>query len=32
LKWGRNGIPWPKGKDELTWKNLVIEKKFLFDR
>ncbi|MDP6978482.1 MAG: hypothetical protein QF570_07760 [Myxococcota bacterium] len=29
--WGRNGVPWPKGKETLRWKNLVIEKKFLDD-
>jgi hypothetical protein len=32
VKWGRNGVPWPEGKETLTWDNLVIEKKFLFDR
>ena len=31
-KWGRDGMPWPPGKDVLRWKNLKIEKKFLFDR
>jgi len=30
--WGRNGVPWPKGKDKLTWGKLDIEKKFIFDR
>jgi hypothetical protein len=29
---GRDGVPWPPGKSILTWKNLVIEKKFLHDR
>ena len=32
VSWGRNGVPWPKGKDTLTWENLVIEKKFILDR
>lgn len=32
LNWGRNGVPWPEGKDTLTWKKLVIEKKFILDR
>ncbi|MAJ61898.1 MAG: hypothetical protein CBC48_19455 [bacterium TMED88] len=31
-KWGRDGMPWPPGKDKLSWKNLKIEKKFIFDR
>ncbi len=30
--WGRNGVPWPRNKRSLTWKNLVIEKKFLSNR
>ena len=30
--YGRNGVPWPPGKDKLTWENLEIEKKFRFDR
>jgi hypothetical protein len=30
--WGRDGVPWPKGKDVLTWNKLVIKKKFIFDR
>jgi hypothetical protein len=30
--WGRNGVPWPEDKANLTWENLVIEKKFLFNR
>ena len=29
---GRNGVPWPKGKETLSWKDLVIEKKFILDR
>jgi len=29
---GRDGRPWPDGKETLTWKNLVIEKKFILDR
>ena len=32
VTWGRNGVPWPKRFSQLTWKNLVIEKKFIFDR
>lgn len=32
VKWGRNGVPWPVDKDKLTWKDLVIDKKFLFNR
>jgi hypothetical protein len=32
VKWGRNGVPWPKGKSKLTWDKLVIEKKFILDR
>ena len=32
VTWGRNGVPWPKRVSQLTWKNLVIEKKFIFDR
>lgn len=32
VKAGRNGVPWPPGKSILTWKNLVIEKKFILDR
>ena len=31
-QWGRNGVPWPKGKRNLTWKRLVIPKKFILDR
>ncbi len=31
-KQGRGGVPWPKGKDKLVWKNLEIEKKFLYNR
>ena len=30
--YGRSGVPWPPGKDKLTWENLEIEKKFRFDR
>jgi hypothetical protein len=30
--YGRNGVPWPKGKDKLVWKNLKIEKRFILDR
>ncbi len=30
-KWGRNGVPWPKGKAVLKWQNLVIPKKFRDD-
>jgi hypothetical protein len=30
--YGRNGVPWPKGKSTLTWQKLEIEKKFVFDR
>jgi len=30
--YGRNGVPWPKGKDALIWKNLRIKKKFILDR
>ena len=29
---GRNGIPWPKDKEALSWENLRIEKKFILDR
>ena len=29
---GRNGVPWPKGKRKLVWKNLEIKKKFILDR
>jgi hypothetical protein len=29
---GRNGVPWPRGKKYLIWKNLKIEKKFILDR
>jgi len=32
VKWGRNGVPWPKGKATLKWTNLEIEKKFRFNR
>ena len=32
VKWGRNGVPRPKGKETLNWDRLVIEKKFLFHR
>ena len=32
VKWGRDGVPWPKKKSVLNWRNLVIEKKFLFNR
>ena len=28
---GHHGVPWPEGKDKLIYKNLVIEKKFIFD-
>ena len=31
-QWGRNGVPWPKHKATLRWQDLVIEKKFIFDR
>ncbi len=31
-QWGRPGVPWPESKRTLTWRNLVIEKKFIFDR
>jgi hypothetical protein len=30
--YGQNGVPWPTGKDVLTWKDLTIKKKFLFNR
>lgn len=30
--WGRDGVPWPETKKHLEWKDLVIEKKFIFDR
>ncbi len=32
ITWGRNGVPWPENKQYLTWEDLKIEKKFLFDR
>jgi hypothetical protein len=32
VSWGRNGVPWPEGKDKLTWDKLEIEKKFIRDR
>lgn len=32
LKWGRDGVPWPKGKDKLIWERLAIEKKYILDR
>ncbi len=32
VKMGRDGVPWSEGKDTLTWKELVIEKKFILDR
>jgi hypothetical protein len=32
VTWGRNGVPWPEEKATLTWKNLVIEKRFILDR
>ena len=30
--WGRNGVQWPAGKETLEWDELVIQKKFRFDR
>jgi hypothetical protein len=30
--WSRDGVPWPKGKGTLGWKNLTIEKNFILDR
>jgi len=32
VKMGRDGVPWEQGKDTLTWKELVIEKKFILDK
>lgn len=32
VKWGRDGVPWPRDKSTLTWEKLVIKKKFLFNR
>jgi len=31
-RWGRDGVPWPKGKEKLTWEKLEIEKKYIYDR
>ena len=30
--YGRNGVPWPEGKDTLVWDHLVIQKRFILDR
>lgn len=30
--YGRNGVPWPEGKEKLVWKNLQIDKRFILDR
>ena len=32
MKWGRNGVPWPHEKAKLVWKNLEIEKRFVYGR
>jgi len=32
VQWGRNGVPWPEGKEKLTWDKLEIEKKFIHNR
>jgi hypothetical protein len=32
LQAGRNGVPWPAGKGTLVWENLVIKKKYIFNR
>ncbi|MEN8161638.1 MAG: hypothetical protein ABFS41_16330, partial [Myxococcota bacterium] len=31
-KWGRDGVPWPPDRAKLVWKNLEIEKRFVYDR
>ena len=31
-QYGRNGVPWPKGKKRLFWRRLRVEKQFHFDR
>jgi hypothetical protein len=31
-KWGRDGVPWPPGKDKLVWEEIEIEKRFVYGR
>lgn len=31
-KWGRDGVPWPPGKEKLVWEKIEIEKRFIYGR